>query len=478
MRAILDGGVEAQLRAIPGVVHVSVGLKQVNNTATDEFSIRVYVADKRDPASIPESERIPKRIQGVPTDVNQLEVRTPCVDTSKYRPLTGGVQITGTLGAGTFGCIATDQKDGNTVLLSCRHVIGGTAGDSVFQPDSVPADLIGTVKRGFVDDFIDAAIADIDPAIPTTGDEIQGLFLNLSNHVAGVTEPVAGMRVFKMGRTTGLTDGKIVDADATTSIAYDPPIGTKTLKRGILVQCTKVSGCCCCTCNVADKSRNFADNGDSGSALLSDQRMAVGLVVSKGVGDAFACRMSEVESRMDIRINRTVVIGPQAVAIEPAGVPALPAVAGGVAPFAARAAAAGAPPSADDDSVWASMQRRLEESPFGREIGAQVRYHLPEAINLVNHQRAVMVTWQRVQGPSFLAQWMNGVRNPTQPVPKEINGVTMNTALLKLAAVLKTHGSTALQQSIDAYGLDLMALIDRSTTVDELIENIDNSVTV
>jgi hypothetical protein len=82
-----------------------------------------------------------------------------------------------------------------------------------------------------------------------------------------------------------------------------------------------------------------------------------------------------------------------------------------------------------------------------------------------------MVAWQRVQGPAFLAQWMNGVRNPSVVVPKEINGVTMNSALLKLSTVLKEFGSESLQQAIDSYGLDLMTLLDRSTTVDELLAN-------
>jgi hypothetical protein len=88
----------------------------------------------------------------------------------------------------------------------------------------------------------------------------------------------------------------------------------------------------------------------------------------------------------------------------------------------------------------------------------------------------VMVAWQRVQGPAFLAQWMNGVRNPSVVVPKEINGVTMNSALLRLSSVLKEYGSPALAQSIDSYGLELMALLDRSATVDELIENTGNPV--
>jgi hypothetical protein len=477
IRAILDGGAEAELRAIPGVIHVSVGLKQINGTATDEFSIRVYVAEKKDPAAIPAAERIPKSIQGVPTDVNQVKVVSAHEDTAKYRPITGGIEITnnvpnanGKIGVGTLGCLATDNTDAKTVLVTNFHVIGGTAGVTVLQPAVAGADVIATVKRGQITGTIDAAIAEIAPGIATTGDEINGLFLNLSNHIAGVTDPVGGMRVFKVGRSTGLTSGKVVDADTVVTIDYGAPLGLKPFSKAILVQCTKVSGCCCCTCNVVDSSQKFDDHGDSGSAVISDQRMAVGLIMGGISGESYACRMTEVESGMNVTINRTVVVPPTSLFVDPIG---------GLRPSGAVVtplAAAGIPVNAADDTVWSIMQRRMEETPFGREVGAQVRIHLPEAIDLVNHHRAVMVAWQRVQGPSFLAQWMNGVRNPTNVVPKEINGVTMNSALLRLAAVLKEYGSPSLQQAIDSYGLELMALMDRSETVDELIENIGKPV--
>ena len=63
-------------------------------------------------------------------------------------------------------------------------------------------------------------------------------------------------------------------------------------------------------------------------------------------------------------------------------------------------------------------------------------------------------------------------------MPREINGVTMTSALLKLSTVLKDHGSDALRRAIDEHGIDLMALLDRSASVDELIENLDKPAMV
>jgi hypothetical protein len=478
VRAILSGGAEAQLRAIPGVVHVSVGLKQINGTATDEFSIRVYVTEKKDPNSIPPNERIPKSIQGVPTDVNQVRVNTPHFDTARYRPITGGIQITnGVDGFGTLGCLVTDDTDGKPLLLSNFHVLGGNPASSVFQPNNNPGDQVGTVKRALLDGVIDASVAEIAVGTATTTDEIKGLAVGGSDHVSGSTFPLAGMHVFKVGINTGRTEGKVVDPDAATSFDYGPPLGIVPMEHAMLVQCTKISTCCCCSCTVVDSHANFSDHGDSGAAILDDQRRVIGLVVGGSPGETFGCRFTEIQTRLRISVNATPA-APHVIAAVGGGAPVPPAVVGAGAPFAVRAAVAGAPPSAEDESVWAAMQRRLDETPFGHEIGVQVRIHLPEAIDLVNHHRAVMVTWQRVQGPSFLAQWMNGVRNPSQPVPREINGVAIDGALLKLAAVLKAHGSAQLRQSIDTYGLDLLSLLDRSTTVDELIENLGKPIAV
>jgi hypothetical protein len=45
IRSLIESGPAARLRAIPGVVHVSVGLKQTARKTTDDLSISVYVRE-------------------------------------------------------------------------------------------------------------------------------------------------------------------------------------------------------------------------------------------------------------------------------------------------------------------------------------------------------------------------------------------------------------------------------------------------
>src|SRR5690606_31706949 len=122
IRELLDSGVEAQLRAIPGVHHVSIGLKQRAGIAYKEFAIRVYVREKRPEDSLQASDRVPREIDGVPTDVNVVPGFGFSVDETRYRPVKGGSLISNgiiydhegepSIGVGTFGCTASRITDG------------------------------------------------------------------------------------------------------------------------------------------------------------------------------------------------------------------------------------------------------------------------------------------------------------------------------------------------------------------------------
>src|SRR5256885_6502098 len=149
IRAVLVSGAEKRLRAIPGVVHVSVGLKETAGQATGGHAIRVYVKEKIPEDKLSSAERIPREIDGVATDVNATQRFDFARDSTRYRPVKGGIMITnriialnaagtGTkMGIGTFGCTAKRTSDSSIVLLSNWHVLtdnGAVNGDPIFQP--------------------------------------------------------------------------------------------------------------------------------------------------------------------------------------------------------------------------------------------------------------------------------------------------------------------------------------------------------
>jgi hypothetical protein len=163
VRDVLAAGREAELRSIPGVTHVSVGLKETGGRAlSGTTAIRVYVRQKKPEGAVPQRERIPGEIDGVPTDVNVVRNFEFSFDAHRARPLRGGCSISNRIIAlnpagtkpvmevGTYGFTATYNADHSPVLLSNWHVVmanGARLGEPVFQPsptsvgDMDPADL-------------------------------------------------------------------------------------------------------------------------------------------------------------------------------------------------------------------------------------------------------------------------------------------------------------------------------------------------
>ncbi|HEX8906102.1 MAG TPA: hypothetical protein VF771_14740, partial [Longimicrobiaceae bacterium] len=308
LRDVLAGGVEARLRAIPGVVHVSVGLKESGGRVTDQGSIRVYVREKLPADDVPPAWRIPREIDGIPTDVNVVAGVGFTADNTRYRPvIRGGIQITNrivdedpatgrtAIHRGTLGCIAVDQTDHSIVLLSNWHVLMANyarRGDRIYQPapTTVPhltpeqlADLpyyppddhdaIGRIVRYAITEQVDAAIARLDVSTWCRccgldyRAQVRGLSVDPQppppppppqqpryDSIVGRRQAAMGMPVFKVGQQTGRTEGRVVETNyprfcvANRSSAY--------FFQG-QIQIASVDG-----------TQPFSEPGDSGSAII------------------------------------------------------------------------------------------------------------------------------------------------------------------------------------------------------------------
>jgi hypothetical protein len=225
----------------------------------------------------------------------------------RQRPLRIGSSV-GHFGitAGTIGCFVNNVSDDDKtiLLLSNNHVLAnenrGKKGDAIVQPGVAdkglnPTDAVGTLDR-FVrlqkasSNRVDAAVAvladgiDHSPVISGIG-KISGV---------GDADLSEGKSVSKIGRTTGLTSGKITAFEVDDIVVgYD--IGD--LQFGNLIE---IEG-------AADLP--FAQGGDSGSLVVSEKKEAVGLVFatsdqggSNGKGVTYANPLSLVLDKMQIRL--------------------------------------------------------------------------------------------------------------------------------------------------------------------------------
>ncbi len=280
------------------VVGVGIGKKIVAGEETEEPAVIVFVEKKLPELQLRKKDVIPKTLDEVKTDVietGRLKAQAAMAGgrsrTDRWRPAPGGVSVGHVrITAGTLGGVV--RHEDRQVVLSNNHVLaasnGARIGDPILQPGPADSgtrdDAIATLER-FVEIRFDDPMAGgwslgrrlcrlaerlglrpaaapprnlVDAAIakPLREDFVTDSILELVR-TPGIAEVGAGDRVRKSGRTTGVTDGRILATDATVQVDYDRYVATFTDQL--------VAG-------------PMSQGGDSGSLLLDDQGRAVGLL--------------------------------------------------------------------------------------------------------------------------------------------------------------------------------------------------------
>jgi hypothetical protein len=181
--------------------------------------------------------------------------------------------------AGTLGCLVT--RDGvDDLILSNNHVLAnenqGKKGDHIIQPGDFdggknPADKVGELA-GFVrlkkKNEVDCATASL-----VGGTEYFFNHLETLGPIKGVrNSPLdEGETVYKVGRTTGVTKGKV---SAIEIDKLDVEFDMDVLEFNNQIEIEPVG------------SHPFSLGGDSGSLIVDSQRRAVGLLFAGNDIDA------------------------------------------------------------------------------------------------------------------------------------------------------------------------------------------------
>jgi hypothetical protein len=178
--------------------------------------------------------------------------------------------------AGTLGCFVED-KAGVLHILSNNHVLANEnrakRGDSIIQPGAIdggidPAERIGVLARFIrlkpsATNFIDGALATVQTGVKHVV-TIKGL-----GKVSGVfPDPIRdGLAVAKLGRTTGLTRGRITAFELdNVVVSYD--LGNLRFDDQIEIEGAGHSP--------------FSDGGDSGSLIVTSGLEGIGLLFAGG----------------------------------------------------------------------------------------------------------------------------------------------------------------------------------------------------
>jgi hypothetical protein len=280
------------------VVGVGIGTKVVGNRDTGMRCVKVYVAQKLDPGELEPGCRVPEEVGGAPTDVEDAgEVRSLAFS-GRVRPIPGGISIGHPEGGtGTLGCMVEDGRTRELPLLSNNHVLAAenraSLGDPILQPGPdgggrVECDAVASLagfhplhKKGV--NNIDAALG--RPHDPET---IEAVLRNLGP-ARWTARSRVGMRVLKSGRTTEVTEGRIIDVDATIRVAYGD--GLLLFRDQIIIR---------------GEGSSFSSFGDSGSLVVDSRNRAVGLLSGGSPFVTVANKILWVMRGMKVRFPRGV----------------------------------------------------------------------------------------------------------------------------------------------------------------------------
>ena len=429
--------VRAKLMRIPGVILVNAGIKVTGRRATREVAFLVYVKRKIPAAELPDAQRVPQTVEGIPTDVLEVPAAKRESDV-----LWGGVAINdGTLGAVALATAAnTVAAAGSPVLLTNHHVVS-KVGDAVGTGCicdcwCCECGVIGRVVDTRATPALDASIASL-----FAGNPFSHAILGIGA-VAGMEPATRNHVVLKFGRTTLLTKGVIIE-DALNI----PPNGPSDFGyQGQLYIVPEAP------------TTDMSEGGDSGSVYVDEEsRKIVGLhhsAPSSGATErAIASHMTTAAGTGvadELRINfpnmGTTLSMPIGGAPEPEVRPRML------------------------DEVMA-LRRDLERTESGQHWLDLLRRHAPEVKHLVNHHRAAQVAWQRSQGPAFVAHLLKSARDASHRVPLEIGGMRAENAVLTMAAVLQEHGSAELARAISEHYLTALQCSQRVESAQALLAN-------
>ena len=268
-----------------------------------EQVLRVYVTRKIPKEQLKPSELIPSEIEGVKTDVVEIgRIKKLQGYRERYRPAPAGVSTSRAdqNAAGTIGWFMVDE-DGNIYLLSNNHVWANennaSQGDPIVQPGILDGgdpenDVIAELYDWIDIDFAgNPNTVDVAIAIPLDLSQVYTSIMVVGG-VTGKADPVQDSKAKKVGRSTGYTEGTIIDTSATLNVDYDS--GTALFQDVFIVQGEDI----------------IVQQGDSGSPVLDEQGRFLGLLFA-GSDDGktlVACKANNIESAFQSKLNKKIWI--------------------------------------------------------------------------------------------------------------------------------------------------------------------------
>lgn len=184
----------------------------------------------------------------------------------RIRPVQPGTSVSSAeSSAGTLCCIVKRKADPKTrYILSANHVFTGIAGTPILQPaqfdgGDLDRDVIGEIDNATPGDgYMTAVLAKLDDTTQVVPECFMlGAF-------TGIGDVELGGDITLVGRTSGVSKGKVVAINVKTTIAIDHT--GRTVELDDLVSCQTIAG------------KPMSRAGDSGSPVVNKKNELVGMI--------------------------------------------------------------------------------------------------------------------------------------------------------------------------------------------------------
>ncbi|HEY4185515.1 MAG TPA: hypothetical protein VGP07_10620 [Polyangia bacterium] len=299
---------------------------------------------------------------------------------------------------------------------------------------------------------VDVALIEVDPGLKYLA-EIEEIGVVKGFYDVKDAEAHEGNEypVKKRGMTTGLTNGTILHLHVDGFIPADDDSPFGSLYQDAM--------------HVASGLDVFADSGDSGSALVSDEPPNDGMVVGIIFGAGFILGAPFAMATPIKAVVDALHISPETATDAEAGVErTVPQPAGSAMSLLDEELAlgpvsmAGRPSAALRDRLNVVGQE-VSASPVGQQVATAVQRHIPEVQDLINDHRRVGAVWRRNGGTQIIQGFLAMVQAPERPLtlPATINARPVGECLRRIHKVMLRYGSAAFGADLSRLGPLLLA---------------------
>ncbi|WKD85226.1 hypothetical protein KCTC32516_00566 [Polaribacter huanghezhanensis] len=441
---------EAKIRQFDCVLTIGIGFREKRGVSKlGEACIYIEVKKKKDIIELEPSQVLPIIIEDIPVDIveeiyfanltdlyNENGMEDPKIspDQNNYRPMLSGCQITdnqsGKGTAGVFGFSEESSSD-NLGFLTCKHVLPNEDYNKVYQPydyDDSPSiaevifrdyELIpGSPNRAQLDIALCKLNEDIKANNQLVGENI--LFL-LNDRTPGT---YLGQSVLKYGRTTRLTLGTVRRLGSfIPDTKFHTVVSVVGLEENLYI---------------------FAEQGDSGSALLTPDGGILGInsqsyKTSPSFTYVNANDIGYIKTKIGKKLKFPISTDLIKVLI------------------------------AKDIPRLSEFKRVLSTSENGQKFLTSFIKFYPEGRNLIMNNRECMVTWIRLSGPTFVMLRKEKLSTDHYKLVKKYGGHTIEELLIAMFDVFSKYGSIEFLAELKNYHDVVINAFKDSNTLEAVV---------